>query len=374
MTRAMIGIEDLNKRIIRVESLLVILSVAAIAYADFQEGKSSSIGYLYLIPLSYSVLIHRLRTTLLLLVICLLLRDWFGPIELSPWLLILRDFILAGIFLAVTWILRKLGGYRREFLNRALAQRDELATEVALAAEVQQHLLAARVAPGNACDIAAKTWPAKQVGGDYYDFIDLGDGRLSVVIADISGKGLPAAMLMPAAQISLRTLALGGKAMDHIFKEFNEVLFQATDRARYATLFYATLDQIPGRIRYINAGHVPGLLFRGANRQVEKLETGGPPVGLLPGVAFAVGEAKFGAGDLLILYTDGLTDAENCKGESFGDGHLLECVRSLPDIASEQLIDSIYNALAQFTCGPTLPDDLTIIAIKAPSYSGKQID
>jgi hypothetical protein len=140
----MISIEDLNRRIIRVESLLVILSAAAIAYADYQEGKSSSIGYLYLIPLSYSVLIHRLRTTLLLLAICLFLRDWFGPIGLSPWLLILRDFILAGIFLAVVWILRKLGGYRRELVSRALAQRDELATDVALAAEVQQHLLAAR--------------------------------------------------------------------------------------------------------------------------------------------------------------------------------------------------------------------------------------
>jgi hypothetical protein len=282
----MISIEDLNRRIIRVESLLVILSVAAIAYADYQEGKSSSIGYLYLIPLSYSVLIHRLRTTLLLLVICLFLRDWFGPIAFSPWMLILRDFILAGVFLAVVWILRKLGGYRREFLNRALAQRDELATDMALAAEVQQHLLAAHVAPVTACDIAAKTWPAKQVGGDYYDFINLGDGRLSVVIADISGKGLPAAMLMPAAQISLRTLALGGKAMDLILTDFNEVLLQATDRARYATLFYATLDQVSGRIRYINAGHVPGLLFRGANRQVEKLETGGPPVGEVMLMAF----------------------------------------------------------------------------------------
>ncbi len=370
----MISIEDLNRRIIRVESLLVILSVAAIAYADYQEGKSSSIGYLYLIPLSYSVLIHRLRTTLLLLVICLSLRDWFGPIALSPWFLILRDFILAGIFLAVAWILRKLGGYRREFLNRALAQRDELAADVALAAEVQQHLLAARVVPGIACDIAAKTWPAKGVGGDYYDFIDPGHGRLGVVIADISGKGLPAAMLMPAAQISLRTLAMGGKAMDLIVKEFNEVLFEATDRARYATLFYVTLDQVPGRIRYINAGHVPGLLFRGENRQLEKLETGGPPVGLLPGVAFTIGEAKFDAGDLLILYTDGLTDAQNCKGEYFGDGHLVDFIRSFPDITCEQLIDSIYNALARFTCGPTLPDDLTIIAIRAPGHSGKQID
>ncbi len=370
----MISIEDLNRRIIRVESLLVILSVAAIAYADYQEGKSSSIGYLYLIPLSYSVLIHRLRTTLLLMAICLFLRDWFGPITLSPCLLILRDFILAGIFLAVVWFLRKLGGYRREILNRAIAQRDELATDVALAAEVQQHLLAARVAPGTAFDIAAKTWPAKQVGGDYYDFIDLGDGRLSVIIADISGKGLPAAMLMPAAQISLRTLALGGKATDLILKEFNEVLYQATDHARYVTLFYATLDQTAGRIRYVNAGHVPGLLFRGANREVEKLETGGPPVGLLPGVAFTIGETQFSAEDLLILYTDGLTDASNCKDEFFGDGHLTECVRPLLDITSERIIDSIYDALARFTCGPTLPDDLTIIAVKVHGHPGTKIE
>ena len=366
------SIEELNRKIVRVESLLVVLSVAAIAYADYQDGKNSSLGYLYLIPLSYSVLIHRIRTTLLLLFACLVLRDSFGPIELSPWLLILRDFVLAGIFLGVVWILRRLGVYRREFLSRALAQRDELATEVALAAEVQQHLLGSHVAPEASFDIAAKTWPAKSVGGDYYDFIDLGDGQLSVVIADISGKGLPAAMLMPAAQISLRTLASGGKEIDVIIKEFNDVLFQATDRARYATLFYATLDQGTGWIRYINAGHVPGLLLRGSNREVEKLDTGGPPVGLFPNASYTVGEAQLDKGDLLILYTDGLTDAENCDAESFGDGHLLEFVRSLPDATSETVVQSIYAELARFTCGPTLPDDLTIIAIRAPGLHKTQ--
>jgi serine phosphatase RsbU (regulator of sigma subunit) len=366
------SIEDLNRRIIRVESLLVILSVAAITYADYHDGKNNSLGYLYLIPLSYSVLIHRIRTTLLLMAVCLFLRDLFGPIQLSPWLLILRDFVLAGIFLGVVWVLRRLGVYRREFLSRALAQRDELATEVALAAEVQQHLLGTHVAPDAPYDIAAKTWPAKAVGGDYYDFIDLGDGRLSMVIADISGKGLPAAMLMPAAQISLRTLASGGKEVDVIIKEFNKVLFQATDRARYATLLYATLDQGTGRIRYINAGHVPGLLLRGSDREVEKLETGGPPVGLFPDASYTIGETRLGEGDLLILYTDGLTDAENCDAESFGDGHLMEFVRSLPDTPSETVVQSIYDSLARFTCGPTLPDDLTIIAIKIPGLPKTQ--
>jgi sigma-B regulation protein RsbU (phosphoserine phosphatase) len=98
---------------------------------------------------------------------------------------------------------------------------------------------------------------------------------------------------------------------------------------------------------------------------MEKLETGGPPVGLLPGVDFTIGETGFGPGDVLILYTDGLTDAESCTSNFFGDGNLVECIRSLPDLPGEQLIDSIYDALARLTCGPTLPDDLTIIAIKA---------
>lgn len=97
-------------------------------------------------------------------------------------------------------------------------------------------------------------------------------------------------------------------------------------------------------------------------------------MGLLPDVAFSIGETEFGPGDLLVLSTDGLTEAENCKGESFGDGHLVKFVQSLPDMASGQIIDSIYNALAQFTCGPALPDDLIIIAIKALCPSVKSLD
>lgn len=200
-------IDSLEARITRAESILIGISIAAIASGDYLLGRDFSIGYLYLIPLSYSALTHSWRVLLSLLAICVLLRQWFGPLELAPAGLIARDWILTGMFAGIVTFLHRLGSQRRAFFEKARQQRDELRREIELAADVQRNLLARNRPPQDRWDISARTYPLNTVGGDYYDFLPLGNGRLGAVIADVAGKGLPAAMLMPAVKIALRAIA-----------------------------------------------------------------------------------------------------------------------------------------------------------------------
>lgn len=361
------NIEELTRKIVRVESILIFLSISAIAYGDFLAGEAISLGYLYLIPLTYSALTHRVWTTVVLVGVCVTLRQWLGPLELSPWFYFLRDWALTGVFLSVVTVLHRLGNDRRRFFETAREQRDQLAREVELAAEVQEHLLSKHIPPKGKFDIEAKTWPARVVGGDYYDFIELEGGRLAVVIADVSGKGLPAAMLMPAAQIALRTLASSGKKICEILQELNHVLLEATDRARYATLFYGALNLQTGHLRYVNAGHLPGLLFRASGGEVEWLSAGGPPVGLMEDVTFQAGEVHLSPGDLLLLYTDGVVEAENCDSEAYGEERLVDLVRGIRLESCQRIIDSVHQSVAEFLCEADQADDLTLITVRKPA-------
>ncbi|UCF37507.1 MAG: hypothetical protein JSU96_01160, partial [Acidobacteriota bacterium] len=163
-------ITTLEKTIVRVESILIALTIGAIASGDYIFGPEISIGYLYLVPLSYSALSFRWRTTAGLIVLCVVLRQVFGPLEFSSWALVIRDWVLTGIFLSVVTLLHRLGRARHKFFETARRQRDELLRDVELAAEVQRELLSTHVPPPNNLDIVTRMEPAKVVGGDYYDF------------------------------------------------------------------------------------------------------------------------------------------------------------------------------------------------------------
>jgi serine phosphatase RsbU (regulator of sigma subunit) len=358
-------IADLEIRILRVESLLILLTIGAIASGDFLFGEYISLGYLYLVPLSYSALTHRLRTTIILLALCLFLRQWLGPIEFSSWGLIIRDWVLTGIFLSLVTALNRLGSARREFFETARRQRDELVNEVKRAAEVQQDLLDRHVPPASEFDIVAKTIPARVVGGDYYDFLalDAKGSFLGIVIADVAGKGLPAALLMPAVQIALRAVATSFDTTSEILRELNQVLYDAIERASYVTLFFATLKMDTGKLTYSNAGHQPVLHLK-ASGKASWLRQGGTPVGLLPAATYETGEITLEKGDVLVFYTDGIIEAENEEQEQFGADRLLDLVRALSDASSCQLVDEIHAAVRQFRRDRIQDDDETVIALR----------
>lgn len=358
------SIESIERRLIRVESILILITVAAIAYGDYLVGRDTSLGYLYLIPLSYSALTQKPRTTIGLVLVCAVLRQWLGPLERLSWAFFIRDLVLTGIFALVATAIYRLGKERHQFFEISRKQRDELLREVELAAQVQRNLLSRNLPPTLDFDMAAEICPAEVVGGDYYDFISLGDSRTGIVIADVAGKGLPAALLMPAVKIALRAVVARHDRTEDILHELNIALYETIQGTSYATLFYGTLDAVSSCIRYSSAGHPPALLLRAGNQEVRWLATGGLPVGLLPDVVYEAEEVVLHPGDILLLYTDGVTEARNQLGDQFGRERLPSIVLANRGASSGEIVEAVRNAVAEFKNGRSQADDLTLIAVK----------
>ena len=165
-----------------------------------------------------------------------------------------------------------------------MAQRERLNRELEIAREVQEHLFPQRLPPVPGLDYCGHCRPAREVGGDYYDFLELPDGRLGIAIGDVSGKGVGAALMMASLEASLRALAPVVDDPAELMERVNSLVFQASAANRFATLFYAQYDPATRRMSYVNAGHNPPLVLRNCagSCQVLRLETGGPVIGLLP--------------------------------------------------------------------------------------------
>lgn len=357
----------LERRLRRAESILIGLTIAAVAYADWLTGPQQSMGFLYLVPLSYSALTHRSRVTIALVAVCVGLRQWISPLGDSPNAYFVRDWVLTGIFFAVVLVLARVGRLRTRFFEAARAQRDELMREVELAAEVQENLLRKNQPPVTAYDIVADLEPAKVVGGDYYDFIGLPEGRLGIVVADVAGKGLAAAMLMPAVSTTLNAVAERNRPPASALTELNRALYEKTGQSNYATVFYGVLDLDTGGLHYANGGHLPGLLVRGGGGAVDALPAGGTPVGLLPQFVIEEARGELAPGDALLLYTDGITEAEDEGGEQFGEAQLKAVARANVGREAAEIAAAVRGAVAEFGGSGIATDDATILVIKRPA-------
>jgi sigma-B regulation protein RsbU (phosphoserine phosphatase) len=212
-------------------------------------------------------------------------------------------------------------------------------------------------------DLAAESRPCHQVGGDYYDFIPLDGGRLALVVADVSGKGTPASILMASVHASLRATA-GATAPADLLGRLNRFVCASTQDSRYVTLFYGEFDPSTRRFRYVNCGHIPPCLVR-AGGEVERLREGGPVIGLLGEAVYDEGEVELGAGDLLAIVTDGVTEALSPGEEEFGDGRVCESLKGAEGSAAGAL-RTLVDAVKGWT-GPAegFDDDLTALIMRA---------
>jgi serine phosphatase RsbU (regulator of sigma subunit) len=359
-------ITDLERRIRTVESALIVLSIAAIAAADWFLAPGSSLGFLYLVPMSYSALTHRVPVFVLLLAACVWLRQWDTPVEVQSWERLAVDWTLVAVFVSVVVPLRRLGRARGLFFRSAREQRDELVREVEMAARVQQHLLDQHQPPAGPLDVVARMHPARVVGGDYYDFVPLDGQRFAVVVADVSGKGLPAALIMPAVKIAVRTLAERRAAIGELLGELNRIFLDNLPPSSYFTLVYGVFDAAAGRLAYANAGHPPALHLKAGGGE-EWLTTEGPAVGLLhEAVRFETVEVPFAPGDVFVFYTDGITEAEDPSGADFGRERLAATVRGAAGQPAEALVTAIHRAVEEFGGAEPRGDDATVIVVRVP--------
>lgn len=261
-------------------------------------------------------------------------------------------------------------------LKNALLYEENLAKsvleeELAVARRIQQQFLPARLPEMGRFGIAAMNVPNKQVGGDYYDIVDVGSGSYLITIADVAGKGVPAALLASMVQASVRTQAQDGKPICEMMDRLNRLVFDATPDDRFATCFLARVsgggNGAPGKgpsLSFSNAGHNYPILLPVAGGS-RFLDFGGIPLGIHSDCAYAETSTPLQKGDALILYTDGITDARNRVMEDYGEEQLLAFASTLGrDLSARELLDSIAQDLSRFTQGAEQADDITLVALK----------
>jgi sigma-B regulation protein RsbU (phosphoserine phosphatase) len=247
-------------------------------------------------------------------------------------------------------------------LHRDLIETQRIEQELTIAADMLRNLLPSAPPTPEGFDIAALNVQSQQVGGDFYDFIELPSQHWGIAIADVVGKGIPAAILMAGARAALRAEIEDVYRVRDVVGRVNRALCRDTRPHEFVTLFYAALNARERVITYTNAGHNPPLLFRYDLEMF--LDDGGPPLGLFRDVAYREGQAQLEPGDVLLMFTDGVTEAADAKQNLFGEERLRHVLRAYKDASAAELIGQIHEAIRTFTDKAPQSDDLTMVVVK----------
>ena len=343
--------------------VLVFGSIGAVAYADFLV-KSISLGYLYILPLGISAMFLRSWISYGLIAVCVFLHDLFGPPYLSQGARITHNFTALVAFAFVVYVIQRYVKQREQLDKAVRQQRDQLVQEVELAARVQRMFLPISRPSIAGLEIAGMMQPVRGVGGDYYDYIPVNEHTIQVVIADVAGKGVPAALLMAATAAAVQLEVSEKRGLLDVVNRLNNGIHSVSDGNRYVTLVLANIDALSRSFRYVNCGHDPALLFQAKTRDVIPMNSSCFPVGMFDSEACEVNRADLAAGDILVLYTDGITEAENSQGEEFGMERLTAVIQRNSSLSAEELMDNILQSAEDFCQGVGFNDDATVLVVK----------
>ncbi len=352
-----------EQRILGWLNFVVFLATAAVAYTDWVVVADVSLGYLYVLPIALSALVNPLPLTFGLVAGCTVLQEIFGPspetleVRLVRGGIALAGFSIVGFF--VTLIVKQ----RSTLLAEVQRQRDEYERDLMLAAQVQRQVLPRPPRLPN-LDLAAAMQTAQLLGGDYYDFYQVSEDVIDVVIADVSGHGAAASLLMPSLAVALRLRAreLDGPAA--ILKDLDQVLNQITNPATFVTMFYGRFHMDTRILRYANGGHNPPLLLHPKTGASQILEGDGPIMGILRDAHYSDVTVELVSGDVLALFTDGVIEQENISGEEFSMERLTQVIAEHATEPASALVASVSNAVSTFAGTAQQADDITLVVLK----------
>lgn len=242
-------------------------------------------------------------------------------------------------------------------------ERERMEHELELATEIQQRFQPSAMPQVEGYEFQGISFSCYEIGGDYYDFIPRHDGKMFVALGDVSGKGTAAALLMSSLHAAIHAQAAAKSSLEETVVSVNQYLAENTPANRFVTLFIAELDSENGTLEYINAGHNPPLLAR-ADGTIQQLGSGGFPLGILPMAQYEVGKAYLQQGEALVVYSDGVSEANNLTGEEFGMVRLEEVVKRNLRASASGLRDRIESALSAFTQTAPANDDITMVIVK----------
>ncbi len=247
-------------------------------------------------------------------------------------------------------------------LFRLAREQARIEHEMFLARNIQQGLLPRDLPQSDYFQVLSITTPTEAVGGDYYDVVELADGRCGFALADVSGKGLPAALMAASLQGAFGAVAAGAPDLGELFRRVNDYLCDRTPPEMFATVLYGVLDR-QGGFEFVNAGHIPPLIVR-AQGGVDHLESSNFPVGLFPRVEFTVNRAQVNPGDLIVTTSDGVTEARDVLGGLFGDARLLTLLETCSGQTAEEVVKKILASIREFVGTAPQSDDLTVTIVR----------
>jgi serine phosphatase RsbU (regulator of sigma subunit) len=244
-----------------------------------------------------------------------------------------------------------------------VADRLSLKNDLEIARDIQRAMLPQAIYDANSIQAFGLTRPANTVGGDFYDVMELPDGRVVVTLGDVAGKGSPAALLMALLLAMFRTLIDQGLEAAELAERLNVQVVRHSPPSRFITLFFATIDPVSGRVVYVNAGHTAGLLRR-RNGTMQRLTGGGVALGMFEGSTYQAFESRMEPGDTLVLYSDGVTEAEDHKGQQFEEAGLERVIEVHAGDTPRDLAQAIVRVVEVHAQETYLADDLTLLVVK----------
>lgn len=250
------------------------------------------------------------------------------------------------------------------------AELEARKAELRIAAEIQQTFLPAKISVPEGYEIAAISIPAREIGGDFYDVIALGGGRTGIAVADVSGKGVPAALFMALSRTVLRAAAVWHKDADETLNDANQVIARDAETGMFVTIFYAVLDPVRNTLEYVNAGHNPPLFLAATAEAPVPLMPTGIAAGALEESRYSQACRPLEPGDLLVMYTDGVTEATDGSNEMYGEERLVSCVLANRSKPAEEVMAAVQGDLMEFCAGEAQFDDITILVLKVVGRNG----
>lgn len=248
--------------------------------------------------------------------------------------------------------------------DRLSAQLERRKKELEIAQQIQESFLPHTIPLIENYDLAASSIPAQEVGGDFYDFIPISSAQTGLTIGDVSGKGIPAALFMAFSRTLLRAKACRNPGVGRMIESVNNFINEEPHSNMFVTLFYSVLDSSQNKLTFVNAGHNPPLLLRNKNGEIVRLSTGGVVLGAMNGLKMDEKTIDLYSGDLLVLYTDGVTEAINQAEDQFGETRLIEIIKNNQDLPSEDLKNLIIDQVYDFASGTPQADDITLMVLR----------
>jgi sigma-B regulation protein RsbU (phosphoserine phosphatase) len=256
----------------------------------------------------------------------------------------------------------------KALLHRQVLEKQRIEDQLKVARDVQAGLLPGAPPDLPGYDVAAVNLPTWAIGGDYYDYVPLAGGRLGLVVADVSGKGIPAALIMATFRAALRTEMRRQGDLPAVAAELNRVVLESRDSSRFVTAVCAVLDPPSGRLDYVNCGHNPPLLLRGRGGR-ETLQRGGPALGLFAAERYEAGAAALEPGDCLVLYTDGVVEPADALETEFGVERLEGAVRGATGRPAAEALRAVVDATRAFSGREPYDDDFTLVVVRRDAAS-----